>query len=181
MDTTNKDLLIEYARRYDNSASDKDRVIEAELKDILSSRRYLNLDELVKVGFWKAPRIVRHCRNNNSEAVVEITSFSLSAQTEQARVSSLLGLNGVSWPMASVILHFAFPNSYPVLDFRAIWSLGWGNPPASYTFEYWKKYFTKIREISKNTGLEIRSIDKALWQYSKENQKSVMLGGGATR
>ncbi|TSC88858.1 MAG: Uncharacterized protein G01um10143_755 [Parcubacteria group bacterium Gr01-1014_3] len=170
MDINNKALLIEYAEKYDKKASVKDKMIEAELKKILFNRRYLNIDELIKIGHWKAPRIVRHCKNNDPEAVIEITKFSLSAKTEQARISSLLGLNGVSWPMASVILHFAFPEQYPVLDFRVLWSIGWGKPPASYTFQYWKKYFIYIREISKNVGLDIRTVDKALWQYSKENQ-----------
>lgn len=178
MDVDNKDLLIEYANRYEDQASAKDKKLEVELKEVLFGRKYLNLDELIKVGIWKAPRIVRHCKNNDPEAVFEITKLGLSAKSEQARISILMSVNGVSWPMASVILHFAFPNTYPILDFRAIWSLGWGNSPASYTFEYWKKYFTKIRAISKNLSLDIRTIDKALWQYSKENQKRRDVGRG---
>jgi len=56
------------------------------------------------------------------------------------------------------------------MDFRAIWSLGW-QQPKYYTFDFWQNYCKKIKEISKKVGENIRTIDKALWKYSKQNQK----------
>jgi hypothetical protein len=102
--------------------------------------------------------------------IKEVTRLSLETECEEARIKLLTILKGVSWPVASVILHFAFPEKYPIMDFRAIWSLDW-EQPKSYNFDFWQKYCTEIRKISNETGLTIRQIDKALWQYSKNNQK----------
>lgn len=33
-----------------------------------------------------------------------------------------------TWGVASVILHFAYPDDYMILDFRAVWSLGIRQP-----------------------------------------------------
>lgn len=71
--------------------------------------------------------------------------------------------------VASAILHFAFPNKYPILDTRVLWSLGW-EQPKYYTFDFWQKYCNEIKGISEKVGENIRTIDKALWEYSKENQ-----------
>lgn len=71
----------------------------------------------------------------------------LKYMDERVRIESLLGsrrgLKGVGYPVASTILHFAFPSSYAIMDFRVIQSLGW-KQPSSYTFDFWQRY----RELS---------------------------------
>lgn len=100
----------------------------------------------------------------------EITRFALKARSEKARIESLMILKGVSWPVASVILHFAFPDKYPILDFRAIWSLGW-EQQRQYNFDFWQKYVKELKKLAKKYRVSLRKLDKALWEYSKENQK----------
>jgi hypothetical protein len=78
-------------------------------------------------------------------------------------------LDGVSWPTASVILHFCHPEPYPVLDYRALWAVG-VDAPSAYTFELWWGYVQICREIARETGMDMRELDRALWQYAKENQ-----------
>jgi len=166
----NKENILEYAVRYDREATSGDTNIETKLKRLLKEQRFLGRADLIEIGTWKSPRQKRRYEANNDATVKELTRFSFSAESEEARVGALLALNGVSYPVASAILHFAFPEQYPILDFRAIWSLGWAQP-SSYNFEFWKKYYTHIRELSRDMDLPIRAIDKALWQYSKEFQK----------
>jgi len=55
------------------------------------------------------------------------------------------------------------------LDFRALWSLGI-EQPKSYNINFWLHYCEKVREIAKSVQEDIRTVDKALWRYSKENQ-----------
>lgn len=164
-----KQNIFEYAKRYDYAAKPSDKGIEEKFKTLLKRQRFLTRDNLVEVGIWKSPRPKEQYAANGDLAVRELTEFSFSAKSEQAKMGALLVLKGVSYPLASVILHFAFPDEYPILDFRALWSLGW-EQPSSYTFEFWEKYCMKVREISKGLNLSIRTIDKALWQYSKEHQ-----------
>src|SRR5262245_60140203 len=77
---------------------------------------------------------------------------------------------GVSWPTASVIPHFCDPGRYPILDVRALWSVGLRRVPG-YTFALWSGYTHFVSNISDRVGLSIRTIDRALWRYSKERQR----------
>jgi len=165
-----KEAIREYAQKYDKRyKGTDDEIIEKEIKKWLRSHRFLDRERFIKVGLWKSKRPKKKYKSNGDLVVREITRFSFTTRSEEARIKSLMVLNGVSYPFASVILHFAFPNRYPIMDFRTIWSLGW-QQPKYYTFDFWQKYCKKIREISKKTGEGIRTIDKALWEYSKEHQ-----------
>jgi hypothetical protein len=80
----------------------------------------------------------------------------------------------VSYPTASVILHFFHRDVYPILDFRALWSMGFDQPP-QYTFEFWWEYVEATRNLLARAhrtlpSLSMRELDRALWQYSKERQ-----------
>lgn len=170
-----KEKIREYAQKYDKRyKGTDDEIIEKKIKKWFKSNHYLDREKFIKIGLWKSKRPKKHYENNNDLTIKEITYFSFTAKSEEVKIKSLKVLNGVSWPVASVILHFAFPNRYPILDFRAIWSLGW-EQPKNYTFDFWQKYCKEIKEISKRTGENIRTIDKALWEYSKENQSQEIM------
>jgi len=77
-------------------------------------------------------------------------------------------LSGVGWPMASVILHWCHADPYPILDFRALWSLGL-DPLPPYDFDLWRAYTGHCRGLAA-AGVTMRDLDRALWQYSKEKQ-----------
>jgi len=64
-----------------------------------------------------------HVEDNPEEYVKEITAFALGATTERSRIEVLTNLDGVRWPTASVILHFFHKEPYPIMDFRALWSV----------------------------------------------------------
>ena len=93
----------------------------------------------------------------------------MSAKHERIRIGSLLPLAGVGFPTASVILHFCHKDPYPIIDFRALWSLGYDKPP-SYNIQFWQEYVDYTRKLAQQTGLSIGELDKALWQYSSERQ-----------
>jgi len=54
-------------------------------------------------------------------------------------MGALLAFKGVSFPTASVILHFCVSSQYPILDVRAMWSLGI-EKPGPYTIDHWRSY-----------------------------------------
>lgn len=70
--------------------------------------------------------------------------------------------------MASVVLHWFHPDPYPILDFRACWSLGLEDETCNLSF--WFAYVSQFRDLMDRTGLTKRQLDRALWQLSKENQ-----------
>jgi hypothetical protein len=162
--------ILKYANKYDdrykNTTGEK---IEIVMKCLLKKQRFLKRIDLEKIGMWKSRRPEKHYKSNNDLTVREVTAFSFNTKSEKARIESLRILKGVSYPVASAILHFAFPNKYPIMDFRVIWSLGW-EQPSNYDFDFWQRYCEKIRDIAKILNLPIRTAEKALWEYSKEYQ-----------
>ena len=69
-----------------------------------------------------------------------------------------------------MILHFCDRAPYPILDYRALWSLGTGVPP-TYSLTFWMRYTDFVRGLAERTGSSMRIVDRALWQYSKEQQR----------
>ena len=99
--------------------------------------------------------------------MVDATGRALAATDEAIRITSLLELEGVGVPTASTLLYFAFPDDYPILDVRALESLG-VKPRSQYPVSFWLGYLGACREIARDAGVSVRTLDRALWQYSKE-------------
>ena len=133
---------------------------------------YLTKDQFLQIAKWKTERPSKWYKTNESEFVEEVTKISFNAQTERLKIEVLRLLNGVDYPVASAILHFGCdPAKYPIIDFRTIWSLyGIENRQMKYDFAFWDKYRTDCLTLAAEYDMSIRELDKALWQYSKENQ-----------
>lgn len=127
-------------------------------------------DDLVTIGTWKSPRIRPRLLSNDDALVREATRIALSTGHEALRLHVLLALRGVGWPVASVILHLFHPDAYPILDFRALWSAS-SDVPKSYTFDFWRSYTAFCRELATDSGVSMRDLDMAMWQYSKEKEE----------
>ena len=147
---------------------------ESELLKIsqdIQNAGFLTKNQLRLIARWKAPRSARHVEKNEEEYVQEITSWCFAAQQERSKIEVLTLLNGVGWSTASVVLHLFHKDPYPILDFRALWSVGL-EAPNQYSFQFWWDYVKFCREIAHRNSVDMRTLDRALWQYSKENQKA---------
>lgn len=133
------------------------------------SNGFLDRDNLFQICNWKSSRKAASANENSDDTVKELTKFAFSTVDEYLRIASLTLLKGVMWPTASVILHFCVSDRYPILDVRAIWSLS-EEKPSYYSFEYWQNYMSVCQEIADRNQITVRYLDKALWQYSRENQ-----------
>jgi hypothetical protein len=135
--------------------------------EAVKERGFLRRDEFLAVCHWKSPRTQPRCRSNSSDFIRDVTQCALSTSSEQLRIEVLTLLAGVSWPTASVILHFFHRDQYPILDIRALWSLHC-NMPGQYDFAFWNSYTKFCRSLAHKAGVSMRTLDRALWQYSKE-------------
>ena len=159
------------ARYMESRYGDEDGPAEA-IGNAAQRRGHLTKGDLKVLGRWKSPRILRLLSSNESKFVESVTKAALATSDEQLRIEILTLLRGVGWPMASVILHLAHPDPYPVLDFRALWSLQ-VEVPTSYDYPFWRDYVTFCRRKALDAQVTMRTLDRALWQYSKDNQPSV--------
>lgn len=161
--------LRKLAQRYEYESDGIDLLA---LKDGIVVRGWMTKAELRTVSRWKAPRSAGYMEKNSEEYVKEVTAIALTSTVERTRVEALTLLDGVQWPTASVILHFYHKDPYPIIDFRTLWSITM-EVPTHYSFEFWWQYVEYCRLLAKRAHLEMRALDQALWQYSKENQVPV--------
>ncbi len=163
-----KESIIKWARRY---PIDEDKKIENEIIPKVRSRGFFNRTDFLDLCYWKTPRSQPLVKSNKDGFIVEVTRIALSTPDEQLRIEILTLLKGVSWPTASVLLHFGHSDPYPIIDFRTLWSVGIEKPLQKYDFDFWWQYVQFCRQLVAEIGLSIREIDRALWQYSKESQR----------
>ena len=137
-------------------------------------RGYYTQAKVLEICRWKARgRIQQHAKKNSEELIRRVTGIALSTNNEfeRLRIMVLLCLEGVGWPVASVMLHLGHGDRYPILDFRALWSLGVNKKPQWYTFDQWWDYVEHCRKLRDEAGVSMRVLDRALWQYSRDNQR----------
>jgi hypothetical protein len=131
-------------------------------------------DEFISVCKWKSERSRSYAARNTAQAVEVATRVALSeASTERGRVNALRSLHGVEWATASVLLHLAYPDRYPILDQRVLQAFGVPQP-SSYSFHFWEAFVGAWRPLREQSSVDGRTFDQALWQWSKEE-------GGALR
>jgi hypothetical protein len=129
-------------------------------------------EELILICTWKTERSKGLVASNSETAVELATARAFRSKDEGKRMDALTGLAGVGVPTASALLFFAFPNDYPILDVRALESLGHKTSRTVYPTDFWVEYLLACRRIADEAGVPIRTLDKALWQASKETLTS---------
>jgi hypothetical protein len=131
------------------------------------ARGHYTRSEFIEVCRWKTPRSAPKVAANKPRVVTEMTRLALATGDEGLRMEALLELAGVGVPTASTLLFCAFPRDYPILDVRALESLG-VKPRSQYPVGFWLAYLATCRDLAARHDVDIRTLDKALWQYSKE-------------
>lgn len=131
------------------------------------ARGWFTRDELIVVCKWKTDRSKGLVARNTEGDVKLVTGEALAAADEAARMAKMKGLWGVGVPTASVLLFSAFPSAYPIIDERALESLGQAKP-SYYSVDLWVAYLDVCRKLAAELDVPIRTFDKALWQASVE-------------
>lgn len=162
-----EDDLREWASRFPEA--DADRRMVDRLRAAVRERGHLTRAEFLRLCAWKTPRSKPHCAKNSTHAIRTLTRAAFASSDDALKMDLLRLLQGVDWPTASTILHLCDERPYPILDVRAVWSLGFPKPPG-YTMEFWLAYVAFTRGLAERSRLSIRAVDQALWQYSKERQ-----------
>ena len=159
--------LPRYAERFPDSGDDAE--LRLEVRQKVLERGFLRRAEFLRICEWKTQRSKARCARNSAFLVETISRAALATSDEALKMDLLRTLAGVEWPTASTLLHFCDRRPYPILDYRALWSLGYDTPP-HYTMAFWLEYLAFTRRLARRVGTDIRTLDRALWQYSKERQ-----------
>ena len=107
-----KKEIRNWASRFSYNNQDK---MCKEIAPKIRKQKYLTKDDLIFICRCKSPRITPLAKQNDEILIKEVTSISLKTKNDILSIGVLLILKGVSWPVASVILHFGKKNLYPIL------------------------------------------------------------------
>src|SRR5690348_16674543 len=98
-----EDKISHWANRYSYPSQDR---VEKEIAPVARERGYLTRSEFVEMCNWKTPRTQPLVKTNSREIVEAVTKAALGSSHDDVKIGVLRALRGVSWPTASVILHF---------------------------------------------------------------------------
>lgn len=123
----------------------------------------------IRLVEWKSPRIRPIFERRDYAEYSEGIAAALQAPGDE-KLAVLDALHGVGAPVASTILHFIYPDEYPIIDFRtadALYHFGLLESPVVSRKRYpeFRRAILEIRE--KNVGCSLRDIDLALFVYHK--------------
>ncbi len=148
------------------------------------ARGHLTRSELEAVCYWKSPRAIRHIRSNSSSRVRAATAAALATRSERRRLEALLGLRGVSVPMASAVLTLLRPRRYGVIDIR-VWqvlhAMGFVESNAGgrgFTFAHWSRFLDVLRGSSKRLRVSVRAVERALFAAHRARQSGGLYAMG---
>jgi len=125
----------------------------------------------VDVGLYKE-RVLGLIDTNTEAEIASTLRFASAPRTsEKSAIDVLCRLHGVGIPVASAILTMIDPERYTIIDVRALESLGVSRSENSIDYDYYLAYLQKCRELAREHKVSLRTLDRALWQWSKENGK----------
>lgn len=101
--------LAYWAKRY---SEPPENVFENEIAPKAEGRGYLTQPEFIALRKWKSPRIQPLVKANRSDAIEGVTRAALESRHENVKILLPQLLTGVSWPTASVVLHFCDTRPY---------------------------------------------------------------------
>jgi hypothetical protein len=107
---------------------------------------------------------------NTDEEIADALKLVSHARTDRAAVAVLMGLRGVDVPVASAILTAINPSRFTIIDFRALAALGVTSIVP--TIDIFISYCEFCRNLAMECNLSLRDLDRALWQWSKDQSRS---------
>ena len=124
-------------------------------------------ENLEKIYEWKTNGRGRsRLKKNSDEDIADALRLAVESKTDRAAVAVLTGLSGVHIPVASAILTAIDPERFTIIDFRALEALGILRPANN--VDFYLEYLGKCRELARQNRVSLRTLDQALWQWSKE-------------
>ena len=122
---------------------------------------------LERIFEWKTNGRGRSRLAKNSDGeIADALNLAMTAKTDRAAVAVLVGLNGVQVPVASAILTAINPERFTIIDFRALEALSVQQVPI--TINFYLEYLNECRTLARRNNHSLRTFDRALWQWSKD-------------
>ena len=138
-------------------------------RETILRQGHLDPWELYTVARWM---LYEHGENaaeptkNNADTLIKVTTReAFTSRNDRVKLDVLTKLRGVGESVASAILHLYDERQYPILSHHALWSVGFERRQRR-EHPFWPEYIAFCREIADRNGIDMRTLDRALWRYS---------------
>lgn len=177
----NKDELLFWKNKYDKEEDLYNKGDEEELRKKFQKNNFITKQNLTKIIKWKfqgrltgRQKRILNLLNDVEESFIEETSKSaFKSKNDEIRLKLFSSIKGVGNALSSVILTFYDPQIYGVLDIHAWRGLFGKEPNDVFSNPHQAiRFFKKLREISSETGLSCRDIEKAIFKKDLDESKS---------
>lgn len=179
-----RDKILDYRKKYDEE-EDKDKNIkdvEEKLRAKFQKNQYITKEDLIRIVEWKFQDRVKGRRKIVLNYLKDVEGFFIEGVSrlvfklndDERRLKLLSVIKGIGVALASVILSFYDPQNYGVIDIHAWRELFEVKEPKDLfsNFKHAIKFFNKLREISAQTNLPCRDIEKALFKRNLDESKN---------
>ena len=174
-----KQGIEKLAEQYPDEYRKKDREIQEMMRSAVERETdgraigHLTRNELLKIGRWKSSgrRNDHHVMSNREIDVIERSHRAFADEDYRHLIRPApKGLKGVGLRTDTAIMHFAFPKKYPIIDENALLTLGIEHV-SHYGSTLWRKYRNRCLEWAEKYTVDLRTLDRALWQYGAKLKK----------
>jgi ADP-ribosylglycohydrolase len=166
-----------------NSEEYDAKLFSPDFRGPILARRYLTLDELVKVAAWKSARPTRRVRTNAADVVEAVTRRALETDIPYLAAWILCYLDGVWARTASAILTLYDPEQYTVINIRAwaalerlgllrrlgLSSFGGSDAVDLNDCRTYDAYLKACKALVADLGVPLRTLDRCLWTISGDD------------
>lgn len=174
-------FVHEWAKEYDKQNENKpdginERAIRAYLAR-LPEPKYLDREHFLKLAEWKSPRPRERYELNNATVIEEVTKRAYRENDDMEKLRILDDeLKGVGTKVAATILHFMFPDRFPVFDYHCcevlIQAGKWKRSAKADSPKAWAEYVGIMQTLAKELKVTLRELDKALITYHQSESKT---------
>jgi hypothetical protein len=161
-----RDFVSRWATAYGWQMGTLELRLFDEVGPAVRGRGFYEPDELAAVAAWKTRRSKGRVASNPADDVRDITRLAFVAP-ERLQHRALTLLEGVRVPTATALLAVVFPDRHTVLDVRsteALARLGCWDGAGGY-----RAYLAVCQELARTVNVDLRTLDRALWQWSKDD------------
>lgn len=179
MKTINIDFINEWEKQYDIHETD-----EEEYKSILNQTRLeieqaklISKKTFASILDWKSPRLKGIVKLNDYESIYNpVLKACFEEISNENKIRKIISLYGISIPTGTTILHFVYPDIFPIMDIRTaetLYSFGYLKHK-SRTENNYSEFYRILHQLKNDTAMSFRKIDRALFSFHKNNMKNLV-------
>lgn len=164
-------FVEEWHPKYDKIENDQEEyeAIITKVSNDLSQKGTISKETFIRILDWKAARVKGIVRLNEFDTYEKAFRECFKASNGE-KLAILDDLYGIGVPVASTILHFMYPQYFPIMDIRTVETLhymGYIKLKARDQKRYVSFQSTILTIARDYPKWSLRQIDKALFAYHK--------------